>query len=93
MVVELTDAARGYLAKRGYDPMNGARPLGRVIQDEIKKPLTDELLFGSLANGGKVVVDLEGSPPSGKLTFAFEARPVADAADKTPRLLPPASSA
>jgi len=92
VVVELTEAARGYLAKKGYDPMNGARPLGRVIQDEVKKPLTDELLFGALANGGKVIVDLDGSPTSGKLTFAFEARPSADAANKAPRLLPPASA-
>jgi len=55
--IELTDAARAYLAKKGYDPLNGARPLSRVIQDEIKRPLTDELLFGKLANGGAVRVD------------------------------------
>jgi ATP-dependent Clp protease ATP-binding subunit ClpA len=57
--IELTEAARAYLAKKGYDPMNGARPLGRVIQDEIKRPLTDELLFGKLAAGGTVRVDVE----------------------------------
>jgi ATP-dependent Clp protease ATP-binding subunit ClpA len=55
--IELTDAARTYLAKKGYDPLNGARPLGRVIQDEVKRPLTDELLFGKLAGGGTVRVD------------------------------------
>ncbi|HEX2659967.1 MAG TPA: ATP-dependent Clp protease ATP-binding subunit ClpA, partial [Polyangia bacterium] len=71
VTVELSEAARGYLAKKGYDPLNGARPLGRVIQDEVKKPLTDELLFGALANGGSVRVDLEGD----KLTFAFQSGP------------------
>src|SRR5207237_6157817 len=44
--IELSESARGYLAQKGYDPMNGARPLARVIQDELKRPLTDELLFG-----------------------------------------------
>ena len=53
----LTDAARTLLAEKGYDPMNGARPLGRVIQDLVKRPLTDELLFGKLAYGGQVNVD------------------------------------
>ena len=57
MKIERTDAARAYLAKKGYDPMNGARPLGRVIQDEVKRPLTDEMLFGKLASGGSVRVD------------------------------------
>ncbi len=56
--IDLSPAARAYLAKKGYDPMNGARPLGRVIQDEIKRPLTDELLFGKLVGGGTVRVDV-----------------------------------
>ena len=55
---DLSPAARAYLAKKGYDPMNGARPLGRVIQDEIKRPLTDEILFGKLVGGGIVRVDV-----------------------------------
>jgi len=53
----LSDEAKAHLAKRGYDPMNGARPLARVIQDELKRPLTDQLLFGKLAAGGAVHVD------------------------------------
>jgi ATP-dependent Clp protease ATP-binding subunit ClpA len=65
--VTISPAARAYLAKKGHDPMNGARPLGRLIQDEVKRPLTDELLFGKLANGGSVEVD----EADGKLTFAF----------------------
>ncbi|HLK89358.1 MAG TPA: ATP-dependent Clp protease ATP-binding subunit ClpA [Polyangia bacterium] len=67
--IELTEAARAYLAKKGYDPMNGARPLGRVIQDEVKRPLTDEMLFGKLASGGSVRVDVADD----KVTFAFAA--------------------
>jgi ATP-dependent Clp protease ATP-binding subunit ClpA len=65
--IDLSAAARAYLAKKGYDPMNGARPLGRVIQDEIKRPLTDEMLFGKLASGGAVSVDVADD----KVTFAF----------------------
>ena len=67
--IELSEAARAYLAKKGYDPMNGARPLGRVIQDEIKRPLTDEMLFGKLASGGAVRVDVADD----KVTFDFGA--------------------
>jgi ATP-dependent Clp protease ATP-binding subunit ClpA len=66
--IELTDEARAYLAKKGYDPMNGARPLARVISDEVKRPLTDELLFGKLASGGHVRVIADGD----KLAFSFE---------------------
>jgi len=67
VTVALSPAARDHLAKKGYDPMNGARPLARVIQDEVKRPLTDELLFGALASGGGVAIDAV----DGKLTFAF----------------------
>ncbi|HEY7373314.1 MAG TPA: ATP-dependent Clp protease ATP-binding subunit ClpA [Polyangia bacterium] len=66
--IELSEEARAYLAKKGYDPMNGARPLARVIADEVKRPLTDELLFGKLASGGGVRVGAEGD----KLTFGFD---------------------
>ncbi len=65
--IELTAAARAHLATKGYDPLNGARPLGRVIQDEVKRPLTDEMLFGKLAGGGSVRVDVADD----KVTFAF----------------------
>ena len=50
---------RKLLAEKGYDPAFGARPLARVIEDEVKRPLTDELLFGELQAGGKVTVDAE----------------------------------
>lgn len=57
VTIQLTDAARGQLAKLGYDPAMGARPLGRVIQEKIKKPLAEELLFGKLTEGGVVKID------------------------------------
>jgi ATP-dependent Clp protease ATP-binding subunit ClpA len=67
VTVALSPAARALLAKKGYDPTNGARPLARVMQDEVKRPLTDELLFGALASGGSVAIDAVDD----KLTFAF----------------------
>ena len=67
--IELSAAARTWLAENGYDPTYGARPLARLIQEEIKKPLADELLFGKLAKGGRVQVGLK----DGKLTFSFPA--------------------
>ena len=59
----LDDAARSWLAKKGYDPKMGARPMARVIQEHIKRPLAEELLFGKLVNGGTVRATLnkEGS--------------------------------
>jgi ATP-dependent Clp protease ATP-binding subunit ClpA len=72
VTIELTEAATEYLAKAGYDPDNGARPLARVIQEEIKRPLGDELLFGKLENGGRVVVDVEKTDGKDKLVFRFE---------------------
>lgn len=57
--LSITDAARRYLADKGYDPKMGARPMARVIQDEIKRVLADELLFGKLASGGIVKIDVK----------------------------------
>jgi len=56
VTIELDDAARDWIAERGYDEQMGARPMARVIQEHIKRPLADELLFGTLANGGHVRV-------------------------------------
>jgi ATP-dependent Clp protease ATP-binding subunit ClpA len=53
-----TPAARDWLAQHGFDPLMGARPMARVIQDKIKRPLADELLFGKLAGGGRVNIDV-----------------------------------
>ncbi len=54
VTLELDDAARDWIAERGYDPKMGARPMARVIQEHIKRPLAEELLFGSLSEGGHV---------------------------------------
>ncbi len=67
--------ARVWLAEHGYDPKMGARPMARLIQEEIKKPLAEELLFGSLAGGGTVRVDVL----EGKLQFDILGQPVPDA--------------
>jgi ATP-dependent Clp protease ATP-binding subunit ClpA len=58
VALSMTPAARAWIAEKGYDPKMGARPMARVIQDHIKKPLADALLFGQLANGGSVTVDV-----------------------------------
>ena len=63
VTLELDDAARDWIAERGYDPQMGARPMARIIQEQIKRPLAEELLFGSLAKGGhvKIVVGKDDS--------------------------------
>ncbi len=68
VVIELSKAAREFLAREGYDPSMGARPLSRVIQEKIKRPLAEELLFGKLTEGGIVHVELK----DGALVFSFE---------------------
>jgi ATP-dependent Clp protease ATP-binding subunit ClpA len=67
--IELTQAATEWLADKGYDANMGARPLGRVIQEHIKKPLAEELLFGTLVKGGIVKVGVK----NGELDLTFEA--------------------
>jgi len=67
VAIELSEAARDWLAKKGFDPLYGARPLARMIQEYVKKPLAEELLFGKLAKGGVVRVDVA----DGALVFAY----------------------
>ena len=74
ITIELTDEATDWLAKNGFDELYGARPLARVIQEEIKKPLADDILFGRLTRGGHVKVVLK----DGKIAFDITA-PDADA--------------
>ncbi|KJR43734.1 ATP-dependent Clp protease ATP-binding protein [Candidatus Magnetoovum chiemensis] len=64
-----TDELRKHLAKKGFDPLMGARPMQRLIQDTIRKALADELLFGKLVNGGKVTVDHDLENDQVSLTF------------------------
>ncbi|ODA68359.1 ATP-dependent Clp protease ATP-binding subunit ClpA [Methyloligella halotolerans] len=71
ITIELTDAANQWLAERGYDEKFGARPLARVIQEHIKKPLAEEILFGKLQGGGIVRVIVEKKDGQEVLGFEF----------------------
>ena len=77
VMIELTDAARGWLGRKGYDVKMGARPLARTIQEHVKKPLAEELLFGRLSKGGLVRLDVKDD----KIVFEY------------PDLKPPAAKA
>jgi ATP-dependent Clp protease ATP-binding subunit ClpA len=57
VVIELSEAARDWLAEKGYDPLFGARPMARLIQTQLKDRIVDDLLFGDLAKGGRVRVE------------------------------------
>lgn len=70
VVLDVDDGAKKYLAGKGFDPKFGARPMARLIHEEIRKPLADELLFGSLQKGGTVEVTAE----DGKLVLAYVPR-------------------
>jgi ATP-dependent Clp protease ATP-binding subunit ClpA len=84
ITLSITETARTWLGEKGYDKVLGARPLQRVIRDEVKKPLTEEVLFGALAQGGHAVIDLDAHAPlreeatsadgprTGRLVFRFE---------------------
>ncbi len=72
--LKVTAAARKLMAKLGYDPENGARPMDRVIRNRIKSELSDELLFGRLADGGRLVIGARG----GEFTFSFPDSPDAE---------------
>lgn len=66
---EFTPALRKYLAEKGFDPQMGARPMHRLIQEKIRKPLADELLFGKLADGGFVRIDWDAAKEEAVLKF------------------------
>ena len=68
--IQFDKASRGWLADKGYDRLYGARPMGRLIQERIKQPLAEELLFGKLADGGEVSVTMKDGKPSFELTPA-----------------------
>jgi len=67
--LEVSQEARNWLAEKGYDRAMGARPMTRVVQDHLKKPLANELLFGSLVDGGQVTVALDKKQQ--QLTYNF----------------------
>jgi ATP-dependent Clp protease ATP-binding subunit ClpA len=83
VTIELQASARAWLAEKGYDPLFGARPLARIIQEHIKKPLAEELLFGHLAKGG--IVRVKRDETEDKLVFSFHERP---APEKAPDVEP-----
>jgi ATP-dependent Clp protease ATP-binding subunit ClpA len=72
VTIELTPEARKWLAEGGYDPKFGARPLARLIQEKIKKPLAEELLFGKLEKGGTAQVRVSKDD---ELAFSYQKRP------------------
>ncbi|MEO6361194.1 MAG: ATP-dependent Clp protease ATP-binding subunit ClpA [Sphingomicrobium sp.] len=74
--IDLDDEARGWLTTRGYDKLYGARPMGRLVQEKIKQPLAEELLFGKLVSGGEVKVRIKDN------VLAFEITPAAPKAVK-----------
>jgi ATP-dependent Clp protease ATP-binding subunit ClpA len=69
-----TDKLKDWLGEKGFDPLMGARPMARLIQDTIRAALADELLFGRLASGGKVTIDIDDDKKV-KLTFEEVAEP------------------
>jgi ATP-dependent Clp protease ATP-binding subunit ClpA len=79
--VHLEADAREWLARKGYDKQMGARPLARLIQDKIKKPLAEEILFGKLENGGDVKIFVRNDD----IAFEFKARKVSEKAEDRER--------
>ena len=86
VAITVTRAAREWLAREGFDPKMGARPMKRVIQEQIKRPLADDLLFGDLADGGTVTVDAptEDAPDEAGDRLKLEV----SAKDSAPKALP-----
>jgi ATP-dependent Clp protease ATP-binding subunit ClpA len=89
VTIELSEPAKAWLIKHGYDEQMGARPMARVIQEHIKKPLADEVLFGKLKDGGHVRVVLvndEASlePGQEKIGFEYLEGPVTPKPEKLP---------
>ena len=74
IVLEITESAKAWLGEKGYDAKMGARSMARLIQEQVKKPLAEEILFGQLSEGGVVKVDLKDEA----LSFAYEPRVVAE---------------
>jgi ATP-dependent Clp protease ATP-binding subunit ClpA len=81
IAIELQPDGRAWLAAKGFDPVYGARPLGRVIQREVRDPLTDEILFGALEHGGTVTIGVEDE--ADRLAFSFAPGPAPEG--DTPR--------
>ncbi len=85
VTIDLSVAARKWLAEKGYSKQYGARPMGRLLQTELKRPLADEILFGRLLNGGHVDVDVAGEGADAKLVMTFTETDKPTEADPTER--------
>ena len=79
--IEISECARSWIGRKGYDRNFGARPLARIIQEHVKKPLAEELLFGKLTDGGLVVIDIQ----NGELSFNFKTPKMAETRKVTPK--------
>jgi ATP-dependent Clp protease ATP-binding subunit ClpA len=96
ITLAITDRAKAWLGEKGYDKVLGARPLQRVIRDEVKRPLTEEILFGALEHGGHAIIDLDADAPlryeaeggdgpqKGRLIFRYDATRAIEKALSTP---------
>ncbi len=71
VTIDVTPPATRYLAAKGYDPDNGARPLARIVQEEVKRPIGDELLFGALEHGGHVIVNADPVDGADRLVLRY----------------------
>jgi len=78
--ITFSDALKAHLAKKGFDPLMGARPMARLIQDTIRRALADELLFGKLANGGHVLVDVDEND---EIKLVFDSQPAPPSPEPT----------
>jgi ATP-dependent Clp protease ATP-binding subunit ClpA len=88
VAIDLRPEARAHLARKGFDPVYGARPLNRLVQTEVRNPLTDEILFGRLEHGGTVHVGFDGE----KLVFEYDSSPPPDAPETPPAAVLPKES-
>ena len=86
VTISVSDEARSYLAEEGFDKLMGARPLARVIEQQLKRPLSEAILFGELQNGGKVSVGLRGPAPKDKAATEDKAANGEAADDQKPEL-------
>jgi ATP-dependent Clp protease ATP-binding subunit ClpA len=86
VTIELSEPAKAWLIQQGYDEQMGARPMARVIQEHIKKPLADEVLFGKLKGGGhvRVVLVKDETTSLDKIGFEFVEGPVTPKPEKLP---------
>jgi ATP-dependent Clp protease ATP-binding subunit ClpA len=85
VTIELSEPAKAWLVKEGYDEQMGARPMARVIQEHIKKPLADQVLFGSLKGGGHVRVVLkQDEAGADKIGFEYLEGPITPKPEKLP---------